>query len=538
MKALLVALNAQYMHVNLALRQILCCLKPGQASLYEGHINLPFRRVLEDIGREKPGAVGFSTYIWNAPMAWRLCRALKRALPGVVLFAGGPQAESAPQAAFDACGALDYVLRGEGEQVVGPFLETLAQGRDPAGLPGVCCLRQGAWVETPPPPPMAPETWPQVWGQGRLAGLEGRILYVETSRGCPYRCAYCLSAGAGRVRALDAGQAVERLTAMAEGGAGLIKLVDRTFNFDRQRAAQIWRGLIQHSRRTGLLPRYHFEIGAHLLDQESLEVLAQAPPGLFQFEAGIQSANIQTLRAVGRDLPFEAVARPLERVRALGNIPLHTDLIAALPLEDLASFALSFDRTYAIGAEMLQLGFLKVLPGSPLAGRVREWGIAYEPDPPYEALGTPWLSFEDLCLLKDVEAAVDWYHNSGRYPLALRYLLGARSPFALFSHMARRLRAMGAFDVQRRERERAGYLLEMFGRQPLGELIAHDFLSRGLGAEIPPAAQQAEDAQLRFLLRQKFHPVRGQRARRYIWDVLAYEQGQPLVRRETVVFYA
>lgn len=120
MKVLLVALNAQYMHVNLALRQILCCLKPGQASLYEGHINLPFRRVLEDIGREKPGAVGFSTYIWNAPMAWRLCRALKRALPGVVLFAGGPQAESAPRAAFDACGALDYVLRGEGEQVVGP----------------------------------------------------------------------------------------------------------------------------------------------------------------------------------------------------------------------------------------------------------------------------------------------------------------------------------------------------------------------------------------------------------------------------------
>ena len=494
--------------------------------------------MLEDIGREKPGAVGFSTYIWNAPMAWRLCRALKRALPGVVLFAGGPQAESAPRAAFDACGALDYVLRGEGEQVVGPFLETLAQGRDPAGLPGVCCLRQGAWVETPPPPPMAPETWPQVWGQGRMAGLEGRILYVETSRGCPYRCAYCLSAGAGRVRALEAGQAVERLTAMAEGGAGLIKLVDRTFNFDRQRAAQIWRGLIQHSRRTGLLPRYHFEIGAHLLDQESLEVLAQAPPGLFQFEAGIQSANIQTLRAVGRDLPFEAVARPLERVRALGNIPLHTDLIAALPLEDLASFARSFDRTYAIGAEMLQLGFLKVLPGSPLAYRAQEWGIAYEPDPPYEALGTPWLSFEDLCLLKDVEAAVDWYHNSGRYPLALRCLLGARSPFALFSHMARRLRAMGAFDVQRRERERAGYLLEMFGRQPLGELIAHDFLSRGLGAEIPPAAQQAEDAQLRFLLRQKFHPVRGQRVRRYGWDVLAYEQGRPLVRRETVVFYA
>lgn len=538
MKTLLVALNAQYMHVNLALRQILCCLEEGQAQLYEGHINLPFREILENIGRQKPDAVGFSAYIWNSPLVWRLCRALKGALPGVVLFAGGPEAQCDPAAAFAACPQLDYVLSGEGETVTGPFLKALAQGRDPAGLPGVCCLRSDRLCAAPPPAEMDPARWPDVWAQGRLAGLEKRILYIETSRGCPYRCAYCLSASAGPVRALSAQEAVRRLTAMAEAGAQLIKLVDRTFNFDRGRAAAIWRGLIDHSRQRGLMPRYHFEIGAHLLDEEAFRVLEEAPKGLFQFEAGIQSTDPQVLRRVGRNVFFDQLAGPLTRVRQMGTIPLHTDLIAALPGEDLSTFARSFDQAFAIGAEQLQLGFLKVLPGSPMARRADEWGLAFEPDPPYEALRTPQLSFEDICLLKDVETALSWYHNAGRYPLTLKYLLEERRPFALFSDMARRLRAMGALDAQRRERDRAGYLIALYGQGPLCDLVAHDLMCHGLGNEVPPVAAQQEDDELRFLLRQKFRPVRGQRARRCRWDVLAYARGGALIERETVVFYS
>ena len=538
MKTLLVALNAQYMHVNLGLRQILCRLNDGEAQLYEAHINLPFRQILEAIGRQKPDAVGFSAYIWNAPLVWRLCRALKRAMPDTVLFAGGPEAECDPAAAFAACPQLDYVLRGEGETVTGPFLRALGAGLDPAGLPGVCCLRGGAPRVAPPPPPMEPIDWPDVWGGERLKGLEKRILYVETARGCPYRCAYCLSASAGKVRSLGVEESLRRLTAMAEGGARLIKLVDRTFNFDKSRAAAIWRGLIRHSRESGLAPRYHFEIGAHLLDEEAFAVLSQAPAGLFQFEAGIQSTDPEVLRLVGRNVPFEALEAPLRRVRELGAIPLHTDLIAALPGEDLKTFARSFDQAYGIGAEQLQLGFLKVLPGSPLRGWARDLGLTYEPDPPYEALSTPQLSFLDICFLKDVETALNWYHNAGRYPLTLRYLLSERTPFALFGEMARKLRAMGALDIQRRERERAGYLLEMYGGGPLADLIAHDLLSRGLGAELPLEIDQKEDAQLRLLLRQKYRPVRGQRARRCQWDVESYEKGGALTRKEKVIFYS
>ena len=538
MKTLLVALNAQYMHVNLGLRQILCRLEGEDASLYEAHINLPFRQILEAIGRQNPDAVGFSAYIWNAPLVWRLCRALKRAMPRAVLFAGGPEAECDPAAAFACCPELDYILWGEGETVAGPFLRALGAGVDPVGLPGVCCLRGGALLSAPPPPPMEPEDWPDVWGGDRLKGLEGRILYVETARGCPYRCAYCLSASAGGVRALGVAQSLRRLTAMAEGGAGLIKLVDRTFNFDRRRAADIWLGLIRHSRQTGLTPRYHFEIGAHLLDEEAFTVLAQAPAGLFQFEAGIQSTDPEVLRLVGRDVPFEALKAPLRHVRELGTIPLHTDLIAALPGENLSTFARSFDQAYMIGAEQLQLGFLKVLPGSPLRRQANALGLAYEPDPPYEVLSTPHLSFPDLCFLKDVKTALDWYHNSGRYPLALRYLLADRAPFALYAEMARRLRAMGALDSPRRERDRALCLLSLYADEALADLVAHDLLSHGLGAELPPELDQKEDAQLRFLLRQKYHPVRGQRARRYRWDVEAYEKGGTLTRREKVIFYS
>lgn len=532
---MLVALNAQYMHVNLGLRQILCCLE-GEVSLYEANINLPFRQVLEHIGRAAPDAVGFSTYIWNAGMVWRLCRALKRALPGVVLFAGGPEVSGDPAAAFASCDALDYVLSGEGEQVTGPFLAALGEGRDPAACPGVSCIRGSGLSACPPPPPMSPGDWPDVWADGRMEGLEGRILYVETSRGCPYYCRYCLSGGAGGVRALTEGEALRRLCAMAEGGAKLIKLVDRTFNYDRRRAARIWEGLIRHSTRTGTKARYHFEIGAHLLDEEAFRVLGHAPDGLFQFEAGIQSANERALALSGRAIPFEALRDPLVRLMQLGTIHLHTDLIAGLPGEDLASFGRSFDRVFAIGAPQLQLGFLKVLPGSGFRRDAGALGLVYEPDPPYEILRTSDLSFRELCLLKDVETALGWYHGSGRYPLSLKYLLETRSPFALFSDMGRRLRRMGALDSPKKEKDRADLLLQLYPLGPMPDLIAWDAFTLRGGRDLPSSIDRAEDEELRALLRQQFHPVRGQRARRCRWDVEAYARGGALEERERVIF--
>ncbi|MGJ4850540.1 DUF4080 domain-containing protein [Bacillota bacterium Meth-B3] len=535
MKVRLVALNAHYMHTNLALRQMLAALPEHEgAELFEAHINLPFRELLECVAEGAPDAIGFSTYIWNAPLIWRLCRALKLALPGAFLFAGGPEVCEARET-MEAHPELDGVLSGEGEAALAQLIAALSGGLL-ADVPGLCRRSGGAIVENPPPQPLQTEVWPDAWAGG-LAGLEGRILYTETSRGCPYRCAYCLSGGSGGVRALSAREAVRRLTRMAENGARLIKLVDRTFNFDRARAAEIWRGLIEHSEKSGLKPTYHFEIGAHLLDEAAFEVLARAPEGLFQFEAGIQSSDDGVLRAVGRAVPFEALRLKLMRLKALGRAHLHVDLIAGLPGETTQTFARSFDDAFGVGADMLQLGFLKLLPGSALRRDAEALGIRYEPDPPYEVLSTPGLGFFELCFLKDVERALDWYHNSGRYVHALRWLLTARAPFELFAQIARSLRARGAFDRAQGEQARATLLLELYDAPELRELMTHDLLLAGRRRDLPAALCYEEDGPLRALLRERFRPVRGQSARRYAFDVETFAMGGALERRETVVVY-
>ncbi len=532
----LVALNAHYMHTNLAIRQMLAAAnRPDGVVLLELNINLPVRDLLERIADEEPCAIGFSTYIWNAGLVWRLCRALRLAMPGVTLFAGGPEVAPAARETLSQNPALDCVLAGEGEVALLPFIKALQTGEF-GRVPGLFYRKSGEIMSNPLPAEMESADWPDVWGGG-LCDLTGRILYTETSRGCPYRCAYCLSGMSGKVRSLDAAESISRLTAMARNGAKLIKLVDRTFNFDKDRANEVWRGLIGHSLATGLMPTYHFEIGAHLLDDQAFDVLSRAPKGLFQFEAGIQSSDERVLDAVGRGVSFESLRAPLARVVALKTIHLHVDLIAGLPGETLETFARSFDDAFSVGAEKLQLGFLKLLKGSALRRDAKKLGIVFEPDPPYEVISTPGLSFADLCFLKDVERVLEWYHNSLRYQGAVKYLLRERTPFALFAHLARLLRAGGAFGAEQGEKARAAALLDAFDAPVLREIMAHDLLLAGRRRDLPDALEVQEDRELRALLREKFHPVRGQSARRYECDVEKFLETGELIRQKTVVVY-
>lgn len=530
MNTKIAAINAQYMHVSLSLR-LLKAVCPN-VQTYEGHINLPFHRLLEDIARGAPEAVGFSVYIWNADLIWRLCRALKAALPGVLIFAGGPEVAFTPEEALTRHPEADYVLSGEGEAVLPGFLAALEAGTDPANAPGVS--RRGR--STPPPAPMPPSVWPDPWKAG-VSGLENRILYVETSRGCPFACKYCLSSLTGPVRALSAKDAIARLTKLADAGARLIKLVDRTFNFDEARACEIWRGLIEHAQRTQPQITYHFEIGAHLLGERSFEILQSAPVNLFQFEAGIQTTEPGALAASGRGVPFSALEPPLKRIANLPAVHLHVDLIAGLPGETFDSFARSFDDAFSVGAQMLQLGFLKLLPGCELRRDADRLGIAYAPDPPYEVTQAPGLDFADLCRLKDVERVLEWYANSGKYPLTTRYLLAGKSPFAFFLALAGDFRARGFFDRDLGEKERAAALLSAFDAPQTRCLMRHDLLRGGLRRALPDALSFNENEEERRLLRQRYRPVRGQSLFNYEYDVLAYEAGGPLEKRATPVFY-
>jgi len=544
MKATLVALNAHYMHTNLAVRQLRAVcrrMENVQIDLCEMHINLPYRRVLGEIAAKKPDVIGFSCYIWNIGFVLRLCRALRLALPEAVIFLGGPEAAYAAEEMLKDNPCIDAVLSGEGEAVLPAFLEAVRAGRPVTGLSGVSARNErGEIIVTPPPAPLAPEMWPDAYGDG-AEGLQNRIVYIETSRGCPYNCQYCLSSREEKVRALNVGESVRRLTALAESGVKLIKLVDRTFNFDRERAKAIWRGLIEHAERTGVKPTYHFEIAANLMDEESIGLLSRAPDGLFQFEAGVQSANDEVLKRVGRSVPFGPVGRAVEAIGRAGNIHLHTDLIAGLPGEDMASFEKSFDDTFALGAQMLQLGFLKLLKGSGLRRDAEELGIVYEPDAPYEVISTREMSFEELLFLKDVEEALEWHHNSGRYPSALKLLLTKKRPFELFSHLAREYRARGVLDSEKGEKARAQALYEVGSEFADGDLLAalirHDLISCGRRRDLPDQLKFEETPEERALLRERFHPVRGQSAYTYDFDVREFARSGEIVRGRFTVVY-
>ncbi len=544
MKVLLTALNAHYMHTSLAIRQLRAACKKlpdTDVELCELHINLPYRRVLNDIVRRKPDVIGFACYIWNISYVLRLCRALRLALPGCVIILGGPEAAFDAQKVLEENDCIDAVLSGEGEQVLPPLLAAVREGRSCVGLSGVSARNEcGDIITVPPPAPMPAELWVDAYEDG-AKDIANRLVYIETSRGCPYACQYCLSSRDEKVRALSAEESVRRLTALAEDGVKIIKLVDRTFNFNRERAKTIWRGLIAHSQRTGAVPTYHFEIAANLLDEESIELLSGAPKGLFQFEAGVQSASDAVLKNVGRSVPFEPVKNAVLAVAKAGNIHLHTDLIAGLPGEDMASFERSFDETFALGAQMLQLGFLKLLKGSGLRRDAERLGIVYEPDAPYEVISTREMSFDELCFLKDVEEVLDWYHNSGRYPSSLRLLLQKKKPFELFSCLARRYRADGALSISEGESARARLLLEagseFADEKMLGDLIRHDLLTCGRRRDLPEALKFRENEEERRLLREHFHSVRGQSAYTYDFDVCAYAEKGEYVRGSFTVIY-
>ncbi len=544
MKVLLTALNAHYMHTNLAIRQLKeACrgMADTEIELCELHINLPYRRVLDDIARKKPDAVGFSCYIWNIGFVMRLCRALRLALPETVIFLGGPEVAHTPEETLREHGCIDAVLSGEGELVLPPFLSAIRDGKPMTGIAGVSARNEDGNISvTPPPALMCAEEWPDAYSGG-AEGLENRIVYIETSRGCPYNCQYCLSSRGEKVRALSAEEAVRRLTALSEAGVKLIKLVDRTFNFDRERAKAIWRALIEHAGRTGVNPTYHFEIAANLLDAESVELLSSAPEGLFQFEAGVQSASDEVLRNVGRSVPFEPVKNAVMAVGRAGNIHLHTDLIAGLPGEDMDSFERSFDETFALGAQMLQLGFLKLLKGSGLRRDAEKLGIVYEPDAPYEVISTREMSFEELSFLKDVEAVLEWYHNSGRYPASLKLLLQKKRPFELFAHLAREFREKGVLDTEKGERARAEALLETGGgfadEGMLAQLIRHDLISCGRRRDLPERLKFEESPEERAILRERFHPVRGQSAYTYDFDVRRFAESGEYVPGRVMIVY-
>lgn len=449
MKFLLVALNAKYIHSNPALYSLRA--HAGEAlqlhvELAEYTINHMFSDVLGDIYKRRPDVIGFSCYIWNIETVLPLVKELKKLIPTVPIWLGGPEVSYDAPELLQKYPEITGIMVGEGEEtfreLLAYYLEAHGGKCDETGvgaegarrkkalsdIPGLCL--QSGYTEARALTDLS--ELPFLYED--LGMFENRIIYYESSRGCPFRCSYCLSSIDKKVRLRELDTVKKELQFFLDKKVPQVKFIDRTFNCNHAHATAIWRYILEHDNG---VTNFHFEISADLLNEKELELLGKMRPGLVQLEIGVQSTNPDTLAAIHRNMDVDKLTHIVARINQGKNVHQHLDLIAGLPYEDYDSFGASFDRVYAMKPEQLQLGFLKVLKGSEMADRAEEFGISYMDRAPYEVLFTKWLSFEEVQKLKRIEEMVELYYNSNQFRYTLRFLERAfSSAFRMYEALA------------------------------------------------------------------------------------------------------
>lgn len=426
-RAAVCSLNSKFIHSSLAAWYLAAAVREScgdavSCRVVEGTINESDEVILDRLSAEMPDLLGFSCYIWNITKIMEIGPELRRRFPAAKFALGGPEVSYRAAELLKSCPWIDYVLSGEGELPFAKLAEALSRGSEPEGIPGLCRRKGGSVIEAAP---FLPETEPPCpYSEEYLRALDGRIAYLETSRGCPFSCAFCLSGRCGGVRFFPVARAKREILFLANSGAQTVKLVDRTFNANKARAMELWRFVIEQQ---GVgIPRgvcFHFEIAGDLLDDEAIALLGAAPKGSIQLEIGLQSFNRQTLSAVTRRTDLEKLKENILALLAPRNIHVHIDLIAGLPYEDTASFIDSFNRAFALRPDMLQLGFLKLLHGAPMRENPVDYPCRFDKRPPYEVIETPWMSERALQSLRRTEDALERLYNSGRFRRTVEYLL-------------------------------------------------------------------------------------------------------------------
>lgn len=442
MHTVICCLNSKYIHSSLAPWCLLAgvkayCREDVTAKVVEGTVNEPLTAVLARITEHMPQTIGFCTYIWNVTAVLALAERLKAQNSNVKIVLGGPEVSYRAQEVLERYPFIDFVLSGEGEKPFAQLLDALAENADLSAVSGLC-YRAGAEYHIAEPylpteEPVSP------YGAEYLQSLHGRIAYLETSRGCPFSCAFCLSGRCGTVRFFDLERAKEHMLLLAQSGAKTVKLVDRTFNADKKRAYELFSFIIQNY---GVkIPAgvcFHFEIAGDILDDRLIALLNTAPVGSIQLEIGLQSFNETTLAAVNRKTNTSRLIENIQKLIAPRNMHIHIDLIAGLPYEDADSFADSFNRAFSLQPDMLQFGFLKLLYGAPMRENREQYPCTFSEQPPYEVQSTPWLTAAELQQMHRMEDAFDRIYNSGRFRRTVDFALQALNitPFAFFGMFA------------------------------------------------------------------------------------------------------
>lgn len=441
MKLLLVALNAKYIHSNPAVYSLLSYARKykNHIALTELTVNHNMEEILKEIYKQKADVVAFSCYIWNFSLVTGISRELKKIQPEVKIWYGGPEVSYDAEKCLKEYDAADGIMIGEGEQtfleLAGYYIEGNTDLEKIAGIAFKESARRKPTIRRGPTVMLTAERQQLPLSDipfpyENMEDFRNRIVYYESSRGCPYSCSYCLSSIDRRVRFRDLMLVKKELAVFLEHRVPQVKFVDRTFNCSEKHAMEIWTFMKEHDNG---ITNFHFEISADLLTENELELLATLRPGQVQFEIGVQSTNSDTLTAIRRKMDFEKLSRNVNRIKALKSIHLHLDLIAGLPYEGYESFEKSFNDVYRLRPDQLQLGFLKVLKGSFMEEEAGSYGIQYRSIPPYEVLFTDFLNYEDMLRLKGISEMVELYYNSNQFTYSMGFLEHFyASPFKLY----------------------------------------------------------------------------------------------------------
>ncbi|MDY5480041.1 MAG: B12-binding domain-containing radical SAM protein [Peptostreptococcus porci] len=498
MKVLLTTLNSKFIHTNLAIRYIREYSKYLEGDDYsvmlrEYTINNSIDYIMKDIVKMNVDMIVFSTYIWNIEDIKKICNNIKKVKPEIVICLGGPEVSYDYLNLIEEYDFADFILFGEGEVIYRDLILHFIKNKDIESVRGICYKKNGCVIANESMPLIENlDDIPSPYRNIDVSEYENKIVYFESSRGCPFDCQFCLSSTLKGLRYFSTERIKSDLKSLIDAKVSQIKFIDRTFNANKKIAIDIMKFLMENDNGK---TSYHFEVTAHLLDEEMLTFLRDCKPGLFQFEIGVQSTNEQSLVAVGRTDDFEKLTKVVRRISSYKNIHQHLDLIAGLPFEDYDRFGLSFDDVYGLYPECLQLGFLKMIKGTGLRNSSDAFGYEYKDYPPYEILSNKFIAYDEILKLKDIEEILEIYYNSGNFNVSIDYIIARYydRPFVFYEQFSVFFDENGYFDISLGKNKLYEVLLG-FAKKIISEreefivfkeLVKFDYLSMGKQSTIP-----------------------------------------------------
>ena len=502
MKILLTTLNSKFIHTNLAIRylkQMVKDIEDINVDIREYTINNELDFILKDIYTNNYDVILFSTYIWNVNDIVKLCNNLKKVKPNIKIALGGPEVTYDSEEAMKKYDFIDYILYGEGELIFRDFTKYLMGDMKIEDVDGIVYRSNDSIITNKPMKLLENlDLIPSPYEELDKKEYENRIVYYETSRGCPFNCQYCLSSAIEGLRYFSIDRVKKDLKKLIDARVSQIKFIDRTFNANKKFAMEIMKFLMENDND---YTTYHFEVTAHLLTDDMLEFLKDCKEGLFQFEIGVQSTNEKVLDAVGRRDDFKKLSYVVQKIASFRNIHQHLDLIAGLPYEDYSSFENSFNDVFNLGIEHLQLGFLKMIKGTGIRNQADEHEFRYKDYPPYEVLYNKYISYNEILKLKDIEEILERYFNSKNFVLSMRYIIHnyyKESPFKFFEDFATYFNDNGYFNASQGKNQLYKILVDFYTdkinieTELFKEIVKYDYISLGKTSNVPAFMDKVE----------------------------------------------